>query len=202
MHQFISQLSTWMSRFGNWLSTRSILDWLFTLVIGVVLWFFVQTYPSVPNNWQPWVMAGTVLVIAGIVALYWFAERNRRESLAHSKRQTENHSEQASPVISSITNPDTESPHTETEPQSSVDVQSTEQVDTPLWERIPDYRWDRQALKYWWDGFTAAVIAQKIGGNLSTKTVTNRISILRQEYGTNIVPTDEDRMRMGLFQER
>ena len=202
MHQLPSQLSTWMNRFRNWLSTRSILDWLFTLVIGVVLWVFVQAYPGIPNNWQPLAMAGTVIVIAIIVALYWFAEGNRRESQAHSKRQVENQIAQTNPVVSVTMNPDAEPPHAEVELQPRVAVQPTKHTDTLLWERIPDYRWDRKALKYWWDGFTAAMIAQKIGGSISAKTVTNRISALRQEYGTEIVPTDEERARMGLFQER
>lgn len=70
--------------------------------------------------------------------------------------------------------------------------------DFPPEEQIEDHSWDRYALKCWYEGDSNRKIAEKIKkkfglGNLDSRTVTNRISQLRQLYGNSIVPTDKQR---------
>ena len=59
--------------------------------------------------------------------------------------------------------------------------------DKKPWEKIPDYNWDRQASKLWWEGYTCSEIGDKIA--VSEKTVRNRLTQLRKEYGEENVPT-------------
>ncbi len=61
------------------------------------------------------------------------------------------------------------------------------------WERIPDFSWDRQALRLWWEGHTHKEIGQKL--HLAEKTVLNRLSSLRKTYGEDIVVTERKRRR-------
>lgn len=59
------------------------------------------------------------------------------------------------------------------------------------WEAIPDHAWDRKALVLWWEDYSCPEIGEKL--SQSAKTVLNRLSALRQLYGTEIVPTDKQR---------
>lgn len=51
---------------------------------------------------------------------------------------------------------------------------------TPIWERIPDKGWNRDAVKLWCKGYLAKDIADKVGA--TQRTVYNRISALRKDY--------------------
>jgi hypothetical protein len=68
-------------------------------------------------------------------------------------------------------------------------------ADESPWERIPDHNWDRQALRLWWEGYTCPEIGDRI--HVATKTVLNRLSLLRQEHGDAIVPTNAQRREWG-----
>jgi DNA-binding NarL/FixJ family response regulator len=61
------------------------------------------------------------------------------------------------------------------------------------WEKIPDHLWDKQALNMWHEGYTNSEIAKKVC--VTPERVTNRISELRKEHGSGIVPFDEDRRK-------
>jgi hypothetical protein len=50
-----------------------------------------------------------------------------------------------------------------------------------VWEKIPDYKWDRLAVKMLYEGYTSPEIASKIG-TVTAKTVDNRLSVLRSQY--------------------
>jgi len=64
----------------------------------------------------------------------------------------------------------------------------------PPWEQIEVHGADREILKLWWDGYTSGEIALKVNLH-SPRTVTNKISLLRKQYGKDIVLTDEQRRR-------
>lgn len=57
------------------------------------------------------------------------------------------------------------------------------------WDRIPDVGWDRLAVQMLWKGYTDPEIGKKVGR--ASKTVTNRMSRLRQQY-PELVPTRDD----------
>jgi len=63
----------------------------------------------------------------------------------------------------------------------------------PPWERIPVHRWDREALQRWYEGYSSPEISKKIG--YAPKTVLNRLCILRQMYGTDLVPKNPQRWK-------
>jgi hypothetical protein len=50
-----------------------------------------------------------------------------------------------------------------------------------VWEKIPDCKWDRLAVKMLYEGHTSPEIANKIG-DVIAKTVDNRLSVLRSQY--------------------
>jgi hypothetical protein len=56
---------------------------------------------------------------------------------------------------------------------------------------IPDHLWDRQALRLWWEGLTCPEIGRRL--SQAPKTVRNRLTLLRKEYGTDVVPTNRRR---------
>lgn len=60
----------------------------------------------------------------------------------------------------------------------------------PVWERIPDHGYDRKMLELWCEGYTAREISAMIsmGGSPTAKTITNRLSLLRQTHGEELVP--------------
>jgi hypothetical protein len=64
------------------------------------------------------------------------------------------------------------------------------------WEIIPDVGWNRKAVELWHAGYKAGEIAAKIG-NLTAKTVYNRLSDLRRIYGTDVVPERRAKSRPG-----
>jgi hypothetical protein len=63
-------------------------------------------------------------------------------------------------------------------------------ADNP-WELIPDHLWDRHALRLWWEGLTCPEIGRRL--SQAPKTVRNRLTMLRKQYGTDIVPTNRRR---------
>lgn len=67
------------------------------------------------------------------------------------------------------------------------------------WEQIPDHRWDRLALKLWWDGYDAERIAVRVTNmhsrKVKSRTVHNRISLLRKTYTEIVVPKFNDSRR-------
>ena len=64
------------------------------------------------------------------------------------------------------------------------------------WLRIPDHRWDRDAVRLWWEGYTAKAIAIKLKmadkANVGADRVRNRLSELRRDHRAE-VPTDSER---------
>ncbi len=78
---------------------------------------------------------------------------------------------------------------------SNPDVLVTDNSLKP-WEKVPDHYSDREIVELWHKGFTNSEIGKKIG--LQPRTVTNTISKLRDKYGKNIVPTNEQRRRKQL----
>ncbi len=63
------------------------------------------------------------------------------------------------------------------------------------WELIPDHLWDRRALKLWWEGLTCPEIGERL--SQAPKTIRNRLTLLRQAYGLEIVPLNRRRERVG-----
>lgn len=57
-----------------------------------------------------------------------------------------------------------------------------------LWLQIPDVGWDRIAVRLVHQGYSSAEIARKIEKGIVPKTVENRLSALRAQYGPEIVP--------------
>ena len=55
-----------------------------------------------------------------------------------------------------------------------------------LWERIPNKKWYRKALKLWHENLTAKIIASRLG--ISEGRIYNLFSNLRKKYGDEIVP--------------
>jgi hypothetical protein len=75
-----------------------------------------------------------------------------------------------------------------------VTGQTEAEVVTPTgrpWELIPDHLWERQALRLWWEGLTCPEIGRRL--SQAPKTVRNRLTLLRKEYGTDVVPTNRRR---------
>jgi len=58
------------------------------------------------------------------------------------------------------------------------------------WLRVPDVGWHRQALELWWTGYTIPEIAKKI--SFDGKTIRNMFSLLRKQFGHEVVPTAEE----------
>lgn len=56
------------------------------------------------------------------------------------------------------------------------------------WERIPNYRWDRDAVRMLWEGYEDSEIAKHVSPPVVPKTVINRLSRLRKQYPDE-VPT-------------
>lgn len=81
------------------------------------------------------------------------------------------------------------------EPDSGTDINgegtNREIENLDPWERIPDYLWDRDAIKMWCAGHTNVEIGDAV--SVSPKRVTNRISELRKSYP--FIPTNEERRK-------
>ncbi|GIK39545.1 MAG: hypothetical protein BroJett011_33780 [Chloroflexota bacterium] len=89
------------------------------------------------------------------------------------------------------------------EDKTQVDIQkeTTELIGesgTKPWNKISDYRWDRSAVELWWTGHTYAEIASKVDKTITAKTVMNRVSLLRKQYGEEVVPTDKQLRKFGI----
>jgi hypothetical protein len=63
------------------------------------------------------------------------------------------------------------------------------------WALIPDHLWDRQALRLWWAGLTCVEIGVRI--SQAPKTVRNRLTQLRKQHGTAVVPLNGRRGKVG-----
>jgi len=64
------------------------------------------------------------------------------------------------------------------------------------WEKIPNHKWDRQALELWHQGHTCSEIGMRV--ETEGKTVLNRLSVLRRQFGTDIVPTADQLRKLKL----
>ena len=62
-----------------------------------------------------------------------------------------------------------------------------------LINEIPDHLWDRKAVEMWLNGHTNTEIAHRV--NVSPRTVTNRISILRKKFPNIVISNNERRRR-------
>jgi len=67
-----------------------------------------------------------------------------------------------------------------------LDQSISEGIQGEPWKRIPDSGDNRKIIKFWHEGFTAKEIAQRV--NRREKTIINRISDLRRDYGEDVVP--------------
>jgi hypothetical protein len=63
------------------------------------------------------------------------------------------------------------------------------------WEQIPDHKWDRLAVRLLWEEYQDPEIRDKIDKRLTSKTITNRLSVLRQQF-PKLVPTREQLKRL------
>jgi hypothetical protein len=74
------------------------------------------------------------------------------------------------------------------------------------WLRIPDHRWDREAVKLWCEGHTTREIAQRLKkdnkANVSADRVRNRLSELRCSGYSAEVPKDRERRRKIIEQSK
>jgi hypothetical protein len=82
-----------------------------------------------------------------------------------------------------------------TDAQHTTQAERAEEASKP-WEIIPDVGWNRRAVELWQAGYKAGEIAAKIG-NLTAKTVYNRLSDLRGIYGTEVVPERRSKSKPG-----
>ena len=69
-----------------------------------------------------------------------------------------------------------------------------EEMEDGPWNAIPS-GWRRRAVRDWWRGDNVPAIASRV--HRSSKTVRNRLSELRKEHGSEIVPLKEDLRNMG-----
>ncbi len=83
----------------------------------------------------------------------------------------------------------------ETDPSKKEQMSET-QISLKPWELIPDHGWDRQVLELWHEGFTCPEIQRKTHV-ASAERIRNRLTELRNQYGENIIPTDEQRKQHG-----
>lgn len=63
--------------------------------------------------------------------------------------------------------------------------QTPKPMDRPPWEAIPE-GWEREAVRLWWEGLDKGEIAQRL--DKDAKTVENRFSQLRRDFGEAVVP--------------
>ena len=61
------------------------------------------------------------------------------------------------------------------------------------WEVVEDHLSDRIIVKLWHGGYRNSEIGKKV--NLAPETVTNVLSTLRKRYGTDVVPTNDQRRK-------
>lgn len=67
---------------------------------------------------------------------------------------------------------------------------------TQPWHVIPESGNDRKIVELWCKGYTAPEIAGMLDDRLVPKTITNKISQLRGQYGQKVVPINADRLKM------
>jgi hypothetical protein len=75
-------------------------------------------------------------------------------------------------------------------------IESTEKqkAESKYWEMIEDHLWDRQALELWHRGYTCKEIFDQTHV-ASEDRIRNRLTELRNKYGEEVVPTDEQRRK-------
>ncbi len=72
------------------------------------------------------------------------------------------------------------------------------------WEQIPDVLWHQEALKMWWEGYPVKDIAPKVSTPehpVTTDTIYNVFSKLRQSKYKKYVPTEKERKKF-IFQQK
>jgi hypothetical protein len=93
-------------------------------------------------------------------------------------------------------------PNEDNEPEINPNqkTNSVHDLSNEPWNQIPEKSWDRIALEFWYKGYLAKEIATKVNNQTNSriigKSVTNKISALRQMYGEEIVPKNEERKRL------
>jgi hypothetical protein len=68
------------------------------------------------------------------------------------------------------------------------------------WMCIPDHFWDRKAVEMWCKGHSNQEIANKV--NVESRTVTNKISILRQKYPDAGIPYHKERWKLMIRRDK
>jgi hypothetical protein len=93
-------------------------------------------------------------------------------------------------IMKPISTPKENSPEKEARVQTELPdyIEGQRLLESQPWMKIPDHRWDRLAVRKWWEGSTWAEIAQQVAG-VKERRVGNRLSKLRKQYGAQIVPT-------------
>ncbi len=98
-------------------------------------------------------------------------------------------------VISMLAEMKKDFPEAETEIREFIDEnqpvqkENTETEETLL-AKIPDRLWYREAVRLWREGFTAPDIGKQV--KRSRRTVTNKLSELRRNFGEDVVPYRKD----------
>jgi hypothetical protein len=77
------------------------------------------------------------------------------------------------------------------QPDNTEALLSEQSEDDHPWDKIRDRDYDRQLLKFWWNNcYEVAQIAKML--NISGSRTRNRVTELRNEYGSEIVPYKKD----------
>ncbi len=78
------------------------------------------------------------------------------------------------------------SPATLDNKEESLPIQLTDTAVSKLWLQIPDVGSSREIVRLWHENLTCKEIAVRLG--CTEKTIINRINLLRNQYGKEIVP--------------
>lgn len=63
------------------------------------------------------------------------------------------------------------------------------------WELIPDHNYDQIMIELWCKGHSAEEIARRIGKRHHSRTIYNRLSVVRRQYPNARIPTDQERWK-------
>jgi hypothetical protein len=105
-------------------------------------------------------------------------ERLSRDARRYLRDWLDEHSPEAVPSTGTSTTRESEA--------ERVPIRDESQEGETPWEQIPDHRYYRKMVEYWWARYTA----EEIGRILDREpgTIRNRLTLLRHEYGEEVVP--------------
>jgi hypothetical protein len=105
-------------------------------------------------------------------------ERLSRDARRYLRDWLDEHSPEAVPSTGRSTTQESEA--------ERVPIRDEGQEEESPWEQIPDHRYYRKMVEYWWARYTA----EEIGRILDREpgTIRNRLTLLRHEYGKEVVP--------------